>query len=95
MTKSEHLRLHNLGENNPCWGRKHTEEERRLISKNRSGIRPYAECKPVKCIETGKIYECLSDAGKEMSECSSARCKIANVCNGTAKTAYGYTWEWI
>ena len=37
LTKSEHHRLHSTGENNPFYGRKHSEETKRKIGEKSKG----------------------------------------------------------
>lgn len=46
--------------------------------------------KKVKCIETGKIFEFIGQAQQKYPGTS----RIAEVCNGTRKTAGGLHWEW-
>ena len=46
--------------------------------------------KPVRCIETGRVYDCALDAVKELGVNSN---HIGRSCR-TGGTAYGYHWEW-
>ena len=48
------------------------------------------KCRPVKCIETGVIYESIAEAN-EKTGC----CHIAEVCNGRRKMDKGYRWEYV
>ena len=49
-------------------------------------------CKKVRCIETGVIYENISDAARQTGI---YRESIGKCCNGKRKTAGGYHWEYI
>lgn len=48
--------------------------------------------KKVRCIETGKVYEVISDASKEMGI---ERRNISAVCRHKRKSVCGYTWEYV
>lgn len=48
--------------------------------------------KKVRCIETGKVYEVISDASKEMGI---ERRYISASCRHKRKSAGGYTWEYV
>lgn len=52
--------------------------------------KPLGIMKPVKCVETGKIYESIKAAELEY-HCG----HISEVCNGVRKTSAGYHWEWV
>jgi len=47
--------------------------------------------RPVLCVETGIVYGCLTDAGKEFNSDVS---HISSACRGKRKTANGYHWEY-
>lgn len=49
-------------------------------------------CKPVICIETGKVYSSASDASREFNTESST---LTMVCNGKKKTFKGYHWAYL
>ena len=49
-------------------------------------------CKKVRCIETGVIYESISDAARQTGIC---RQNIGKCCNGKIKTAGGFHWEFV
>ena len=51
-----------------------------------------ASCKPVMCVETGKIFESATAASKEMS-CGHSH--ISACCRGNQKTAGGYHWKYV
>lgn len=55
-------------------------------------LRSLNKCKPVRCIETGKIYESIASASKQT--CIN-RGSILNVCNNKQKIAGGYHWEFV
>ena len=48
--------------------------------------------KKVRCIETGVIYESLTEASRQTSIAVSS---ISECCNGKRKTAGGFHWEYI
>ena len=48
--------------------------------------------KKVRCIETGVIYESLTEASRQTSIAVS---NISECCNGKRKTAGGFHWEYI
>lgn len=48
--------------------------------------------KKVKCIETGEVFDSVTDAARAM-DC--ARETIRDVCKGKGKTAKGYHWSFI
>lgn len=47
----------------------------------------------VKCIESGKVFASARQAAQKFGRNHGGR--ILKVCNGEAKSAYGYTWEFI
>lgn len=51
------------------------------------------ECaKQVRCVETGKVYDAIVDAARELGIGDS---HIAQCCKGTRQTCGGYHWEYI
>jgi predicted transcriptional regulator len=77
------------GENHHLYGKHHSEETKRKISeacKKNANTRK----KPVRCIETGIIYESITEA-KEKTGIGS----VHSVCKGYRKTAGGYHWEYV
>lgn len=59
----------------------------------RLGKRPH-NCKKVKCIETGKIYDCVMDASRDVGvryTCITACCRH----DRGRHTSGGYHWEWV
>lgn len=73
------------GENNPFYGKKHTEETIEKIKKTRKR-------KQVRCIETDIIYESVREAGKILN-CNPGN--ILKCCKGKRKTCGGYHWEYV
>lgn len=67
------------GENNSFYGKHHTEETKRKISK------------PVICVETGKQYYSVTEAGKDTKVDKSS---IVKCCKGKIKSAGGLHWEY-
>lgn len=70
-------------------GNKHSEETKKKMSQS------HKIYKPIKCIETGLIYNCPSDAAVGIGKKSSASGHITEVCQGKRKTAYGYHWIYL
>lgn len=85
------------GNKNSFYGRKHTKEAKMKMSrwKKRNYQREnHPGAKKVRCVETGKTYNCVLDA----SEDTGANKKhIGSVASGRygRKTAGGFTWEWL
>ena len=46
---------------------------------------------PVRCIETGIVYDYLKDIFDDYNK----MCKVLDCCNGKSCTAYGYHWEFV
>lgn len=46
----------------------------------------------VKCIETGKIYDSITEASREFE---GSRQNIVNALNGRQAKAFGYHWEYV
>ena len=64
-----------------------------VLYKNNVKTRPGGEPKRVvKCIETGKIYKSISEASRDTR---ASRSRISLCCNGKAKTAGGFHWEFV
>ena len=59
---------------------------------NSYGSRTKRTCRPVKCIETGIIYDSTVQAGKSTGI---NRVYITNCCNNKRLSAGGYHWEYI
>ncbi len=56
--------------------------------------------KPVRCIETGEVFECARKAhtwlyNKGVSTSYSADSGIKAACKDKSKTAYGFHWEFV
>lgn len=88
----EKLSKANRGENNHNYGKHLSEETKRKISNSRKGVSNTSRKRKVRCIETGEVYESVTCAGKEIGISYS---NISSVCNGKAKTAGGYHWEYV
>ena len=59
---------------------------------NSYGNRTKRTCKPVKCVETGIIYDSTVQVGKSTGI---NRVNITNCCNSKLLSAGGYHWEYI
>ncbi len=68
------------------WALKGQEDE--VIIKKRQ----YYNSKKVLCIDTGEIFDSVSEAGRELNINRKA---IANNCNRLSKTAGGFKWKYI
>jgi group I intron endonuclease len=75
-----------LGSKSHCYGKKHSDTVKQRTKQARLHI-----FKPVICIETGKIYESVSEAERQTSI---FRCSIIKVCKHTQHTAGGLHWEY-
>lgn len=81
------------GENNPNYGKHHTEDARRKISIAHKGKRTGTEnpnAKKVICITTGKIFNCINDAAKYYNIKSPSN--ITACCSETYKSCNGLIW---
>ena len=89
----EKLRERTQGENNPFYGKHLTEEHKTKIRNTRKerDIQPVNK-RPVRCVETGIIYESTAQATRELGIHNFA---IRRVCYGERKTAGGYHWEYV
>ena len=67
------------GENNPFYGKHHTEESLDKMSKNRLG----KGGKKVRCINTGEVFDTMMDAARWCGLKTSS--SIGQVCNKTGK----------
>ena len=101
------MRLRNLGSKNPNFGKSRSEEIKKKISeankKAQLGKKHTVETKekmskshqkniPIKCVETGVVYSCPSEAAKGIGKASSCGNHISEVCQGKRKSAYGFHW---
>lgn len=80
-----------LGDNNGMYGMHHTDETKRKMSLNRSGIPSWRRnTTPVLCVELNKAFIDATDAGKQLNLDSGG---ILKVCQGKRKTCGGYHWS--
>ncbi len=82
------------GENNSFYHKHHSDEQREKWSKERKGLyegAKHPKAKRVRCIETGKVYECIKDAELDTG---ANRHHITQVCKGQygRKTVKGLHW---
>lgn len=94
------------GPRNPNWGKPMSEEQRRKIGDANRGHRHGAEARrkmseakranapAVRCVETGEVYDCLTDAAAAVGTHKSS---ISNCCKGRPhyNTAAGFHWEYV
>ena len=82
----EKMRIKISGENSVWYGRKHTQEE---IEKMKAGSK---KSRPIICIETGEVFNKISDAcidnNLDVSD-------ILKVCNKDRKSSGGYHWAFL
>ena len=79
------------GNKNPFYGKTHTIEVRKLISKLKKGTIS-TKRKPIICIETSKKYDCISDAAKEFNTTITS---ISRACSGQRKTFKKMHWKFL
>ena len=81
------------GEGNPFYGRCLSEDHKKKIRERRKelDIQPVNK-RPVRCVETGIIYESTAEATRALGIHNYA---IRRVCYGERKTAGGYRWEYV
>ena len=94
MTEEEHKRLHNIGENNPFFGKHHSEEAKEKISNAQIGNHN----KPTKQIlQYSKEGEFIKEwtSAKEASRVIGINpSHITECCKGKLKSAYGFVWTY-
>ena len=76
-------------------GRVFSPEHCRHISESKKGKNAMAnnpKAKRVRCIETGKVYECMKEATLDIGVSNH---NISSVCSGKLKTAGGFHWEYV
>ena len=81
------------GNGNPFYGRCLSEDHKQKIRDRRKelDIQPVNK-RPVRCVETGIIYESTAEATRALGIHNYA---IRRVCYGERKTAGGYHWEYV
>ena len=93
----EKNRISNSGEKNGMFGKQHSKETKEKISNTLTGRKmPYEQRKklfrPVRCVDTGVIYESESSAA-ELFGCSQTLIYYAAI--GKYKTAKGHKFEYV
>lgn len=86
------------GEKHPMYGKHHTEESKKKSSESHKGLLKGAKNPNARKIaqydKDGsfiKIWNCMSDAGKELGIKNQS---LYNACSGLSKTAGGYVWKY-
>lgn len=84
-----------VGELNNMYGKHWNENQRKIITeanrKNQQGGNN-SNARRVKCITTGEIFDCISDA---MRKYDINKTNISACCKGKRKTAGKMTWEYV
>lgn len=79
------------GSKNPFYGKKHSEEFKKRLSLERKGMpTPYIK-KPIICLSSGKFYNSITEASKELNI---LRAHIRMVLNGKIRHAKGLTFKY-
>ena len=90
----EKMRLNNLGENNPNYGKSPSKETREKISKamkgNVNGAKRVEQIDK-NTLEVIKVWDSLSEVERQLNIPTG---NISNVCKGKGKTAGGYKWRY-
>lgn len=92
-----------MGEGNPFYGKKHSEESKQKMSEKRKGFKHLTEEQianlkkshfktKVMCIETNEIFNSIREAEKIYNIKGT---HISRVCRGKRKTTGGYHWKYI
>lgn len=81
------------GEDNPYYGKTHSEQTRKLISQNHADVsgKNNPRAKSVYCIELGLLFDTITEASNKLNV--NSQC-IGNCCNNKQKTAGGYHWRY-
>ena len=81
----EKMREQSIGEKNRFYGKKHTEQTKKLMSENRPK-------KSVICIDTGAIYVSVREAERQTGAYHG---DISKCCKGKRNIAGGYRWQYV
>lgn len=84
------------GEGNSFYGRRHTEEAKASMSRTKKAMYQrggHPGAKKVKCVETGKVYDCIKDAAEDTGACVHHIGPVADGKYGR-KTTGGLHWVW-
>ncbi|MGG3233248.1 NUMOD3 domain-containing DNA-binding protein [Priestia flexa] len=72
------------GEENPFYGKTHTDETKKTIAKKLG--------KRIRCVDTGEVFQSVSECAKVMNL---DRRNIQKVCVGKSKTSKGFRFEFV
>ena len=78
------MRESKMGNRNPMYGKKYTEEEKKALSERQS--------KKILCVETGAIYNSIKEARDILRIYSS---NISKAASGILKTYKGFHWSYV
>lgn len=82
----------NSGENNPMFGRRHSDDTRKKMSIDRSGKEHMWNRQKVYCVELNQLFASMQEAAKEFNLSVTYIC---GVCNGRFEKAGGYRWLYV
>ena len=80
-----------VGENNGMYGKKHSEETKKKMSKSHKGSNN-SNSRKVRCIELDRVFNSIIEAEEELGIFHQ---NIGKACRGIYKTCGGYHWEYI
>ena len=88
----EKFRERSSGENNPMYGKSHSEQakERMRASHHDYSRSNHPRAKRVFCIETGIVFDCITDAAESVGVRLAA---LSNHLHGITKSCGGYHWK--
>ena len=81
-----------IGKNNPMYGKKLTNSHKEILF---SAILATRKRKRVLCVETGKIFESVTLAGKEIGLSRKDFSNLSCVIGKQNRTCRGYHWEYV
>lgn len=98
VTEEYRMKYHSmfLGQNNPNYGHRWTEEMKKHLSEYKKGkysLQRNPNAKAIICVQTGQEFKTLKQAATKCN-CKSYT-SISHALNRPNKTAYGYHWKTI
>lgn len=78
------------GSGNPFYGKKHSKKTLKIISEFSKRLNE--RCRKIKCLETGRTFNKIMDAERELKI---GHQSISFCCSGRYQTAGGYHWKYV